>query len=126
MKKATPASKLCVRCNKILPLLDFYANKSWSAQKYHDAWCKECAAQYCRDMETTKQYCYENNRMWKDATWDTAVKKALYVLSTNADYLKPTTSDKRKKEILNTTTVKQFFGMMNLGFNYQELHPLSV
>lgn len=126
MKKAQTNSKLCVRCNRILPLLDFYSNKSWTAQKYHDAWCKECASKYCKDQETLKQYCYENNRMWKDTTWESAVKKAQYVLSTNADYINPNVSAKRKKEIENTTIVRQFFGSMNWGGNYAYIENIGT
>jgi len=79
MRKTPVSSKLCVRCNRVLPLGDFYPNKAWAAQRYHDVWCKECAAQYCKDQDTLKQYCYENNRQWKDNYWDSALKKAQYL-----------------------------------------------
>lgn len=45
-------SKLCVKCGKVLPLQDFYSNKDWMDQTYHDAWCKECVGKFCVDKET--------------------------------------------------------------------------
>lgn len=118
MKKTQALSKLCVRCNKVLPLGDFYPNKAWVSQRSRDAWCKQCVAQYCKDKETLKQYCYENNRQWKDSFWESAIKKAQYVLATDKDYINPRVSDKRKKEIENSTTVRQFFSFMNLSQFY--------
>ena len=79
MGKMQVPSKLCVKCNRVLPLGDFYQNKDWVAQRYHDAWCKECAAQNCKDKESLERYCYENNRKWKDNFWDSAAKKAQYI-----------------------------------------------
>lgn len=114
MRKTPVASKLCVRCNRVLPLGEFYPNKSWKAQRYHDAWCKECVGQFCKDVETLKQYCYDNNRQWKDSFWDSALKKAQYVLAADAEYINPKTSNKKKKEIEGRTAARQFFGMMNL------------
>lgn len=118
MKRSQVSSKLCIRCNRVLPLGDFYPNKAWTAQRYHDVWCKECAAQYCKDQDTLKQYCYENNRQWKDNFWDSAVKKAQYVQATDAEYIDPKSSQKKRKDILNRTAVRQFFSFMNLGAFY--------
>lgn len=118
MKKPQVNAKYCIRCGKILPLADFYVNKAWAKQKGRDAWCKDCAAKYCKDMETVRQYCFDNNRLWREDLWDTAVGKAQYILSTNADYLNPKTSPEKKKKIENETAVRQFFGSMNWGRNY--------
>lgn len=114
MKRTSVASKLCVRCNRVLPLGDFYPNKAWAAQRYHDVWCKECVSRYCKDQETQKTYCYENNRKWEDKFWDSAQKKAQYLLSTDAEFIDPKTTQKRRKEIENRVAVRQFFSMMNL------------
>lgn len=125
MRKPSVASKLCVRCGKVLPLTKFYMNRSWSAQSYHDAWCKDCATQYCIDIETLKQYCYENNRMWKDVFWDSALKKAQYVLATDPEYINPRVSDEKKKRIENQIAARQFFGMMNLTRFYFYVDNMS-
>ena len=88
-------SKLCLRCNRILPLTNFYVHKDWREQVYRDAWCKECAGKYCKDKESLKGYCFENNRRWEDQYFDSAMKKAQYSLATNPDYLASSTEEKR-------------------------------
>ena len=75
------ASKLCVYCSKVKPLNDFYGNKGWAAQSFHDAWCKECAVKYCIDKDTLREYCYYNNRRWSEEMYESAVKKAKYSLA---------------------------------------------
>lgn len=120
MAKAKPKapSKLCVRCNRLLPLEDFYPNREWRAQMYRDAWCKDCVSDYCEDAETLKEYCYHNNRKWADEFFDRAIKKASYILSTNAEYIDPTTTSSRRETIFNRTAAKQFFSQMNLANVY--------
>lgn len=107
-------SKLCLRCNRILPLTSFYAHKDWREQTYRDAWCKECAAKYCKDKETLKAYCFENNRRWEDSFFDSAMKKAQYHLATNPEYLDPSITEKKRESIANAAACTSFFGMMNM------------
>lgn len=116
MAKAKPktSSKLCVRCNRLLPLGDFYPNREWRSQMFRDAWCKDCVVDYCDDVDTLKEYCYDNNRKWDDAYWDRAIKKASYVLSGNQEYSDPSISSTRKEMLFNKAAVKQFFTLMNL------------
>ena len=116
------SSKLCLRCNRVLPLTQFYPNKGWANHLYHDAWCKECAARYCGDKEKLKKYFFENNRMWKEAMWESAQAKAQHLLATNEEYLNPHTASKRKTELMDRTTAKQVFSIMNLAqyYSYQE------
>lgn len=119
MKKQTKvASKLCIRCNRILPLGEFYPNKDWRSQQYRDAWCKECAQKYSTDKESQEQYCYENNRKWQDSFWDSALKKAQYALASNPDYLDPKAGTQKKEKLMNATAVRSFFSMMNLRMFY--------
>ena len=102
-------SKLCLKCNRVLPLGDFYPNKKWTAQAYRDTWCKECATKYCKTQDQIKQYCYENNRAWKDGYWDSSLKKAQHLLATNADYIDPKTSSAKRKQLEEQMAAKQFF-----------------
>ena len=51
-KEKRVPSKLCVRCGKVKPLNEFYGNKNWASQSFHDAWCRECAMKHCVDKET--------------------------------------------------------------------------
>lgn len=116
--KQKTASKLCVRCNRLLPLGDFYPNREWRAQMYRDAWCKDCVVDYCDDAETLKEYCFDNNRKWDDVYFERAIKKASYILASNQEYSDPSTSSAKKEAIFNKTAVKQFFSQMNLSNVY--------
>ena len=68
-------SKLCVRCGRVKPLNEFYANKGWASQSFHDAWCRECAMKYCVDRETLQEYCWYNNRKWSEELYEGAAKR---------------------------------------------------
>lgn len=116
-KKAVP-SKMCLRCGQVLPLTDFYLNKSWSEQHGRDAWCKKCAGEYCVTKERIKEYCWYNNRKWSEAHWEKAVEKAQYPLSVNAEYLSAKTSKTRKAEIEERAICRQFFCIMNFHGMY--------
>ncbi len=118
MAKAVANFKLCVKCNRSLPLGEFYSNRQWKEQSYHDAWCKDCVQQYCKDMTSLKEYCFENNRKWDDDYWEAAYKKAQYYLSTNKVYTSPTAPADRKKAIIDEATCRQFYTMMNIKAFY--------
>lgn len=118
MAKAASNYKACVKCNRSLPLSEFYLNKKWKDQSYHDAWCRDCVQRYCKDQESLKEYCHENNRKWEDGYWDSAYKKAQYYLSNNAKYVDPTYSPQKKKALVDEATCRQFFTMMNLPAFY--------
>lgn len=108
------ASKLCIKCNKVLPLGSFYPNKDWMAQSNRDAWCKDCANKHCNDKDGVIQYCTQNNRRFNTSCWDKAKTKAEGAVANNADYVSPRTSSARREKILEKTTVSQYFSMMNL------------
>ena len=76
-KEKRVASKLCIYCNRIKPLNEFYTNKGWASQSFHDAWCRECAVKNSTDRESLQAYCWYNNRLWSDTLYDAAVKKKL-------------------------------------------------
>ena len=112
------ASKLCVYCSKVKPLNDFYGNKGWAAQSFHDAWCKECAVKYCTDKDTLREYCYYNNRMWSEEMYESAVKKARYSLANDPVYLDSSLPDERRKLAEARAITRSFFSVMNLGNQY--------
>ena len=116
--KPNVPSKLCVHCDAIKPLNEFYGNMEWSTQSYHDAWCKECARK-CTTIEAVREYCHMNNRHWSDVYWDAAGEKAKYVLANDAEYLSDKVSAKRKREIRDACIARQWFGMMNHKAYYQ-------
>lgn len=126
MPKKKVASKLCIRCNRIMPLEKFSANKLWASQQYRDAWCTECSKQYCVDEETVKRYCFENNRKFKEKAWEAAKKKAQYDLANNKVWLNPMTSpeDKQREEAL--ATARAFLIIKNNAYAYEYEENLRV
>jgi len=110
-------SKLCVRCSKVLPLTDFYSNKGWPSQSYHDAWCKECASKFCIDKESLREYCWYNCRRWSDEYYEMAGKKTMYTLAGQEEYLKAAKA--KKVEIEGRMTCRQFFSIMHLPNIYR-------
>lgn len=124
-KKKTP-SKLCIRCNRILPLEKFSANKLWASQQYRDAWCEECAKKYCVDEETVRKYCWENNRKFKENAWEAARKKAVYKLNNDKVYLNPMTTEEKKKELEALAQAGAFFSLKNSAYAYEYEENIRV
>lgn len=122
--KKPSAVKMCLRCQKVKPLTDFYSNKSWADQNGRDLYCKDCAREMCVDRDTMRQYMWENNRLWLDAIWESAEKRAMRVLANNAEYLSEKTSKKKKEEVKNRAICNQAFFTMNLA-NFYAYHDNS-
>lgn len=108
-----PLQKMCLKCREVKPIEEFYRNNGWAAQNYADMICRECARKEVSDRDTARQYCWNNNRLWSDAIWEAANKKAQHLLINNAEFLSPNTSQKRKDEIETKITAMQFFSVMN-------------
>ena len=106
-------SKLCIKCNSVLPLGTFYPNKEWAAQSYRDAWCRDCANKHCNDKDGVIQYCAQNNRRFNSSCWDAAMNKAQGAVANNAEYVSPKTTTSKREKILEKTAVAQYFSMMN-------------
>lgn len=124
-KKKTP-SKLCIRCNRILPLEKFSANRLWASQQYRDAWCTECTREFCKDEETVKRYCFENNRAFKEKAWEAAKKKAAYDLNNNKVYLNPMTPPEKKKEEETLAQARAFLVIKNNAYAYEYVENIHV
>ena len=125
VSKKTP-SKLCVKCNTIKPLESFAPNKLWASQQYRDAWCMECAKKHCVNEETVKEYCYFNNRAFKEAAWEAAKKKAQYSLANNKVWLNPMTPPEKKKQEEDLATARSFLGLKNVNYAYEYVENLRV
>lgn len=126
MPKKKTAAKLCIRCNRILPLDKFSANRLWASQQYRDAWCDECVKDYCKNEETVKRYCFENNRKFKENAWEAARKKAAYDLNNDRTYMNPMTSPERKKEIADAAQAKAFLSIKNVNYAYEYEENIHV
>ena len=111
-------SKLCVRCGGVKPLNEFYANKGWASQSFHDAWCRECAMKYCVDRETLQEYCWYNNRKWSEELYEGAAKKARYTLANDPVYLDASAPEEKRRSVENRAIVRAFFSVMNLDYLY--------
>ena len=126
MPKKKVASKLCIRCNRILPLEKFSANRLWASQQYRDAWCTECTRDFCVDEETVKRYCFENNRAFKEKAWEAARKKASYDLNNNKVWLNPMTPPEKKKQEETLAQAKAFLVIKNNNYAYEYVENIHV
>ena len=126
MPKKKIASKLCIRCNRILPLEKFSTNKLWASQQYRDAWCTECTREFCVDEETVKQYCFQNNRKFKEKAWEAAKKKAAYDLANNKVWLNPLTPPERKEKEESLAYARAFLVIKNNAYAYEYEENLRV
>lgn len=126
MPRKKQNAKLCIKCNRILPLEKFSANRLWASQQYRDAWCAECAKDFCVDEETVKRYCFENNRKFKERAWEAAKKKAAYDLNNNKVYLNPMTSPEKKKQEESLATARAFLSLKNMSYAYEYEENIHV
>ena len=126
MPRKKQNAKLCIKCNRILPLEKFSANRLWASQQYRDAWCAECAKDFCVDEETVKRYCFENNRKFKERAWEAAKKKAEYDLNNNKVYLNPMTSPEKKKQEESLATARAFLSLKNMSYAYEYEENIHV
>lgn len=124
--KNKASGKRCVRCNKTLPLDEFFPNKLWASQLYRDAWCKNCAKEFVHTREDVGKYCFENNRKLTDKGWDAARKKAQYLLSNNKKWIDPATPKEEMDRIEQEATAQAFFYVMNLSSIYEYEENLRV
>lgn len=111
--------KFCVKCRKVKPITDFYANSGWKEQSFADAYCKECALGFCKDKETVREYFWNNNRLWDERIWHSAEKRAQYDLSTNKEYLAVKTAKSRKEQIEQLVHARACLMIMNLATFYK-------
>lgn len=118
MPRQAVQKKMCIACNKVQPLSEFYPNRAWAAQQCCDIYCRKCAKAMCYDKESLKKYMWENNRLYSDALWEGAIKSAKLSLANHSEYIKSTTTVERKREIENQIIAIRALGMMNLNYYY--------
>ena len=87
------AKKRCIHCNKVWDITEFIPNRAWGAQQNCDLYCRQCTRAMVVDKTSFRKYMWENNRMYTEAIWDTAITKAKRILLNNAEY------NKKKEEI---------------------------
>ncbi len=125
-KKATEpktSSKVCLRCNKLLPLTSFFPNRVWAQQLYHDCWCRDCFDKYCTTKNDLKVYCWQNNRKWDESFWEAAKNQARMQINANQDLQNPRLSQAKKEELEGKLICRGFTRIMNLkAFYFYEAH----
>lgn len=117
-KSRAPAkkkTKLCLHCDKVKEITDFYPNRDWSEQLGKDIWCKDCVKR-CTTRDEIREYFWENNREWNERIWDTAEKKASALASKNVTYQK--SSEERRKIMLERLTCQQIPACMQLQYKF--------
>lgn len=111
--KTTGFTMTCNKCSKKLALDQFFANGQNKLFYFKDCWCKTCVRKYAKDMNTLKEYCYFNNRLFSEGLWQEAEKYIDNSLEKDEKLKKITDMDKRK-EYLMERIVCYYFSKMNL------------
>lgn len=113
--KKPPATKLCLRCNQVRNLSEFYSNRDWLAQAGKDVWCKKCIGQI-QTKDEMREYFFENHRKWDEKIWENARKKAKYAASQNEKFMK--LSEDMRESFLEKMTCEQVPGVMQIHYEY--------
>lgn len=110
-----PETKLCLKCGRVKPISEYYANRDWDEQLGKDIWCKECVNR-CSSKDEVREYFWENHREWNDRIWQKAEEKAEKLASNNLTYQKA--NDDRRKTILERLTCQQVPALMGVYYHY--------
>lgn len=113
--KKPVATKMCLHCNQVRNLSDFYSNRDWIDQAGKDVWCKKCINQI-KTKDEMREYFFENHRKWEEKIWDSAEKKAKLQAAKNPLFQK--SSDERKQSILEALTCAQVPPLMQIHYSY--------
>ena len=108
----------CPVCGQTKELKEFYTNKDWIENDYHDKWCISCY-KAIDNRARMREYFWENNREWSDSVWDKAIDTAEKKLEDNAVFRK--SSEDRRASMIAREAVMKLAQTMN-GMNYAFLH----
>ena len=113
--KKPPATKLCLHCNQVRNLSEFYSNRDWLAQAGKDIWCKKCVSSI-KTKDEMREYFFENNRKWNEKIWDNARKKAEKAAAQNEKFMK--LSEDMRESFLEKMTCEQVPCVMQINYEY--------
>ncbi len=113
--KKPPVTKICLHCNQIRNLSEFYSNRDWLAQAGKDVWCKKCVASI-QTKDEMRQYFFENDRKWNEKIWENAKKKAERVAVQNTKFMK--LSEDMRESFLEKMTCEQVPAVMQINYEY--------
>ena len=112
-----PQTKLCLKCGRVKPISEYYANRDWDEQLGKDIWCKECVNR-CSSKDEIREYFWENHREWNERIWQKSEERAEKLASNNPTYQKA--NDDRRKVILTRLTCQQVPSVMGVYYQYVE------
>ena len=112
---APPVTKICSKCKQTRQINEFYSNRDWTDQLGKDIWCKACAGK-CKTKDELREYFWENCREWSERLWENAQKKA--ELSANANKVYQSTTDERRKLILDQLTCQNVLKSMQINYKF--------
>ena len=112
-----PQTKLCLKCGRVKPISEYYANRDWEDQLGKDIWCRDCVNR-CSTKDEVREYFWENHRAWNDRIWQKAEERAEKLASNNTVYQKA--NDDRRRTLLEKLTCQQVPAVM--GVYYQSKH----
>lgn len=124
-KSKPPAqTKLCLHCNQIKPLAQYFSNRDWVDNGGKDAWCKQCVAKI-RTKDEMRKYFWENNREWKENIWENALKNAELEAVKSTAYQK--SNEDRRQILLEAIACPMIPKLMQTTTNYSfEDHTKDV
>lgn len=111
--------KLCVKCQKVLPLTKYFTNKDWKEQGGKDAWCRDCVADFCVTKGAIQEYCFYNNRMFSEDVYKIATERGPYEVANDPIFTNSRATQKQKDLVMNKAIAKQYFKIMSLAAYYQ-------
>jgi len=113
--KKPAVTKMCLHCNQVRNLSDFYSNRDWIDQGGKDIWCKKCISQI-KTKDDMREYFWENHRKWDERIWNNAQKKAELQAAKNVVYQK--SPEDRRSVILEALTCQQIPSIMQIHYAY--------
>lgn len=118
LAKQSGQKKLCHKCNKEVPLKNFYMNKENKNEMFRDCWCKDCFYNYVHDEDSLREYFFFNNRVFPEQRWTEIFQLTKKVIEQSNEYKDCRDIDKINKAIFQKVT-KQVARYMSLSNWYQ-------
>jgi len=116
-------SKVCMKCNKNKPLINYYVNSENRNGLFKENFCKDCFNDFVIDKSTLQEYCKLNNREFREDLWIWSCNKANETLNKNDEYL--SMKDIQEKEKIYFDTVRRNFACQMNQSQYYHFIPFT-
>lgn len=121
--KAEGMKKTCTKCTKRVDLTSYYSNKESIESHFKDLWCSSCVNKFVTNLETLKEYCYFNNRMFSEKLYEDAELNIDNKISSDEKYNSLKDVDKIQQYRFDKVK-KYFFSKMNMTQNYSYVNNM--